>query len=35
MASFREQASRAKMKSPRSKLTALASHTTKKVNKAE
>jgi hypothetical protein len=35
MTSFSGQASWAKMMSPRGKLTALASHLTKKVNKAE
>ncbi len=35
MMSFRVQASRAKMMSPGSKLTALGCHPTKKVNKAE
>jgi hypothetical protein len=35
MMSFRGQASRDKITSPRGKLTALACHPTKKVNKAE
>ncbi len=35
MMPFRGQASRAKMASPRGKLTALACHTTKRINKAE
>jgi hypothetical protein len=35
LTSFRGQASRAKMTSPGGKLTALACHLTKKVNKAE